>query len=94
MKTIIVKLVLASISVFGFSCCIAMSGMPEQVTSLNVDCKTKDIEIFNDTVALNGEESWTAKCDGKTYECTYLPESGSECFEVVDKLELNRGDVE
>lgn len=56
--------------------------MPQQITSLHVDCKMKDIEISDDSVELNGTESWTAQCHGKRYYCTHLLESGSDCYEI------------
>jgi hypothetical protein len=54
----------------------------KQLTSLSVDCKTEEIQISNDSVALNGEESWTAKCREKTYVCDYLAESDLGCYEI------------
>lgn len=54
----------------------------KQMTALEVDCKTDDIEISDDRVSLNGEETWTAKCNGKTYSCNYLDDAGLGCFEL------------
>ncbi len=68
-------------AIFSAGCTTSIS---QQITSLNVGCKTSDMQISNEKVELNGEESWTVKCDGKTYYCTYLPESGSNCFELVE----------
>lgn len=62
--------------------CSLGASMSQQVTSFNVGCKSDDVQITNEEVALNGEESWTAKCGGKTYDCTYFPESDSGCYEI------------
>ena len=70
--------------VIGLSGCLFKTTMPQQITSLNVDCKTSEIKISDESVELNGTEKWTAKCGGKTYTCTYLPESGSDCYEITE----------
>ncbi len=62
--------------------CSFGASMSQQMTSLNVGCKSDDVKISNEVVELNGEESWTAECEGKTYDCTYLPESDTGCYEV------------
>jgi hypothetical protein len=69
---------------FGLELCGCSFGasMSQQMTSLNVGCKSDDVKISNETVDLSGEESWTAECEGKTYDCTYLPESDTGCYEV------------
>ena len=56
--------------------------MYQQITSLNIDCKTKDIQISDETANLNSTESWTAKCEGKKYRCTYHSSTGSDCNEI------------
>ena len=66
----------------GLGGCSLGASMSQQVTSFNVDCKPDDIQITDEEVALNSEESWTAKCGGKTYRCTYFPESDSDCYEI------------
>jgi hypothetical protein len=53
----------------------------KQLTTLSVDCETDEVKISDDTVALNGEETWTAKCNKKTYSCNYLSESDLGCYE-------------
>lgn len=55
----------------------------KQLTSLSIDCKTEEIHISDDTIDLNEEESWTAKCKGKTYFCNYLDGDDLGCYEVV-----------
>ena len=67
---------------FTLESCSFGASMPQQITSLNVGCNADDVLISNDVVELNGEESWTAKCGGKIYYCNYLPESGSDCYEL------------
>jgi len=79
---IILPLLVVSIFALGSAGCA--TSIAQQITLLNVDCEANEMQIFNERVALNGEESWTVKCKGRTYDCTYLPESGSSCFEVVE----------
>ncbi|MCK5396485.1 MAG: hypothetical protein KAJ32_10850 [Gammaproteobacteria bacterium] len=75
---------ISSVLIFGLSACINNTSTLKQITSLNVDCETKDVQISDDVAELNGEQSWTAKCEGKTYFCTYLSESGSDCYELIE----------
>ena len=82
MKTIGINLMLSSIFGFGLIACSLGASMHAQITSLNVDCKAEDVQVSNEIVELNGTETWTAKCNGKTYDCNYLPESGSGCYEL------------
>jgi hypothetical protein len=70
------------ICLFGLSACLTDTTIPEQITSLNVDCKTEDVKISDEVIELSGEESWTAKCKGKTYACSYLAESDMDCYEI------------
>jgi hypothetical protein len=65
---------------FGLSACFTEVSISQQITSLNVDCKTDEIQISDESFELSGEESWTAKCKGKTYACSYLAESDSGCY--------------
>lgn len=62
--------------------CTFGASMSQQVTSFNVDCKADEVKITDETVDLSGEESWIAECGGKTYSCTYLPESDNGCYEI------------
>ena len=62
--------------------CSFGASMSQQMTSFNVGCKSDDVKISNEVVDLSGEESWTAECEGKTYDCTYFPESDTDCYEV------------
>ncbi len=84
MKITTIGLIVLPVFVIGLSGCLFKTTMPQQITSLNVDCKTSEIKISNESVELNGTEKWIAKCDGKTYSCTYLPESGSDCYEIIE----------
>jgi hypothetical protein len=47
---------------------------------MNVGCSTKNIQVSNERVELSGSETWTATCDGKTYDCDYFPEADSNCY--------------
>ena len=84
MKTIGMSLIILSILGFGLSGCSLGASMHAQFTSMNVDCKTENVQVSNEIVALNGTETWTAKCNGKTYECNYLSGSGSNCYELEE----------
>jgi len=69
---------------FVLSACLTDTSIPEQITSLNVDCKTEEVQISEEVVELSGEQSWTAKCKGKSYTCSYLAESDMGCYELND----------
>jgi len=70
------------IMILSLSACLTDTTIPEQITSLNVDCKTEEIQISEEVIELSGEQSWTAKCKGKTYTCSYLAESDMACYEL------------
>jgi len=82
MKIFRKKQLVLLIMTFGLSACLTDTTIPEQITSLNVDCKTEEVQISEEKIELNGEHSWTAKCKGKTYTCSYLAESDMACFEL------------
>lgn len=82
MKTIIMRLMILSILAVALSGCSTGANIPQQITSLKAGCKSKDVEISNYRVELNGTEAWTARCAGKSYYCTYLEESGADCYEL------------
>jgi hypothetical protein len=82
MKTMGMSLMIISVLAFVPGGCA--TSISQQITALNVGCKMNEMQISNEKVELNGEESWTVKCEGKTYYCTYLPESGSNCFEIIE----------
>ena len=67
---------------YAISSCSLGASMPQQITSFNVGCDADTVIITDEVVDLNGEESWTAHCGDKIYSCTYLPESGSDCYEL------------
>jgi hypothetical protein len=66
-----------------FSGCITNANISKQFTSSNTGCFKKDIQILNETAEFNGMHTWTAKCKGKTYLCTYHSTAGSKCMEAV-----------
>jgi hypothetical protein len=84
MKKIGIKLLTSSISIIALGGCQPTSVLHKQLTSFNVGCETEDILISDETFELNGTENWTAKCDGKTYSCTYLNESSTACYEITE----------
>ena len=84
MKITGTKLSILLIMVFGLSACLTDTTIPEQITSLNVDCRTEEVQVSDETIELSGEQSWTAKCKGKTYSCSYLSGSDSGCYELQE----------
>jgi len=82
MKTKAMSLIIPSILVYGLAGCSTGASIPQQFTSLEVGCKSGDVQISHERTELNGEQSWTAKCADKTYYCTYLEESGADCYEL------------
>ena len=84
MKTTGIHLLILSMLSLGLSGCLTSSVTYQQITSLNVDCKTKDIQILDESVELNSTETWTAKCQGKTYRCSYHSSAGSDCDEIPE----------
>jgi hypothetical protein len=82
MKTIRMRLIIPSILIFGLTGCSTGANIPQQITSLKAGCKSKEVQVLNHRAELNGMETWTAKCAGKTYYCTYLEESGADCYEL------------
>ena len=83
MKTTGITLILSILS-FALSGCLTSSKTYQQITSMNIDCKTDDIQILDEVAELNSTESWTAKCQGKTYQCTYHSSAGSDCNEISE----------
>jgi len=75
-------MVIAMLTGFWLSGCA--TSMSRQITSLNVGCNTDEVKISDYFVDLNGTENWTAECDGKKYSCSYLSESGSDCYEITE----------
>ncbi len=82
MKIFKTKALILLMMTFVLSACLTDTSIPEQITSLNVDCKTEEVQISEEVVELSGEQSWTAKCKGKSYTCSYLAESDMGCYEL------------
>jgi hypothetical protein len=82
MKTIVMSLLIPSVMVSGLAGCSTGANIPQQVTSMEVGCKSADVQISHVKTELNGTQTWTAKCAGRTYYCTYLEESGADCYEL------------
>jgi len=82
MKTKAMNLIIPSIMVFGLAGCSTGANIPQQMTSLEVGCKSGDVQISHEKTELNGTQTWTAKCAGRTYYCTYLEEAGADCYEL------------
>ena len=84
MKTTGAILIASTVLSLGLAGCGNQNSIPQQITSLNVGCETQEVEISDESEALNGETTWIAECQGKTYSCNYLPESGSDCYELTE----------
>ncbi len=84
MKLLKMSIVMAVIIGIGLSGCIKNAKISKQFTSSNIGCETKDIEIFDETAGFNGMHTWTAKCKGRTYICTYHSSAGSKCKELIE----------
>jgi len=81
----IVKITFAALSLgFGLTGCMTNSNISEQMTSFNVGCETKNVKIIDEIHQLNGDVTWTAECEGKTYSCAYHDTAGSECHEILE----------
>lgn len=85
MKIIVLRIMTVAILVFGLSGCLTNTSIAVQATSFNIaECKKEDVTISKETVDLNGEHNWTAECNGKKYECNYLAESDTNCYEITE----------
>ena len=80
MKTTGLNLIISSIMCIELSGCSFGASMHAQFTSMNVGCNTKNIQVSDERVKLSGAETWTATCDGKTYDCDYFPDADSNCY--------------
>ena len=62
--------------------CTLGATMPQQFTVMATDCKDDDMVQISDEMAdLNGDERWTARCDGRVYDCIYSPDAGASCYQ-------------
>ena len=67
------------------SACTLGATMPQQFTVMATDCKDDDMVQISDEMAdLNGDERWTARCDGRVYDCIYSPDAGASCYQRKD----------
>jgi hypothetical protein len=78
------KTIIAVVISFTLVSCSANSNIAQQLTSYNVGCATKDVVVLDESHSLNDEVTWTAKCDGKTYHCTYHDTAGTACHEILE----------
>ncbi|OPY90035.1 MAG: hypothetical protein A4E72_00859 [Syntrophus sp. PtaU1.Bin208] len=50
-----------------------------------MDCKPEQIDIENEPlIPFWDEESWEAICKGKRYICSYDPQTGVSCTEMIN----------
>ncbi len=80
MKKTVLKLIISLIIFAELGGCSFGASMQAQYTSMNIGCNADDVQISNERVELSGAETWTAKCDGKIYDCDYFPEADSHCY--------------
>ena len=80
MKSTVLRLMASSIIFIELAGCSLGASMEAQFTSMNIGCDPDNIEISNESVDLDGTETWTAKCGGKTYDCEYFRDAGSNCY--------------
>ena len=81
MNSTVLKLIVLSIIALELVGCLTLSSMHDQFTEMNVGCHRDSIQISNERYQLNGIETWTAVCNGKTYDCDYNPEgNSSHCY--------------
>jgi hypothetical protein len=62
------------------SACSFGPTMQAQFTSMEVGCDDESVIVTNESSSLNGEERWTAECNGKVYDCVYMPGSSANCY--------------
>jgi hypothetical protein len=80
MKITGLNLIISFIVLVELGSCSLGASMNTQFTSMNTGCSTENIQISNEKVELSGAETWTAICDGKTYDCNYFPDADANCY--------------
>lgn len=74
MKTTGLNLALLSMITIALDGCSLGASYHAQLTSLNVGCNADEVKTSHERYQLNETETWTAECDGKTYDCEYYPD--------------------
>ena len=83
-KTVLYSLSPALTMITLYACTLGAT-MPQQFTVMATDCKDDDkVQISDEVVDLNGDERWTARCDGRVYDCIYSPDADANCYERND----------
>lgn len=81
MKTTVLKLVILSTMSIALGSCSFGASYYAQLTSLNVGCNADEVKTSKERYQLNQTETWTAQCNGKTYDCEYFPDGEtSNCY--------------
>ena len=81
MKINSVKLIILSIIAIELGGCLTVGTIDQKLTSMHTGCSTEGMQISKNKVTLNGIETWTAKCEGKIYDCDYFSDSeDSHCY--------------
>lgn len=82
-------LIISAIALFAFSC-----GNPYVIQSLqeqsvpHIPCNADHIEIIQHVIHDDGSATWTALCNGRTYDCNRLsgPEGEVNCSESASQM--------
>ena len=82
--TIAKSFALASIISSVLSGCLTHSNMSKQMTILHTDCEMKDVIITDETEDLNSTRTWTAECNGRTYQCNSHEDGYSDCYDITE----------
>jgi len=81
MKTTRLKLVTLLMIVLELCSCSFGASYHAQLTSMNIGCNADEVKTSNEIYMLNQSETWTATCNGKTYDCDYYPDGDdSHCY--------------
>jgi len=77
MKT---KLIMIAVVLMLAGCTSA--GVSKSLSSGVIGCKSDDIKITDEQASIRGTHEWTAECGGKTYVCSYVNGSNTNCAEA------------
>lgn len=65
--------------------CTLGATMPQQFTVMETGCVDDEaVQVSGYVSDLNGDERWTARCEGKVYDCIYSPDAGADCYQRME----------